>query len=348
MNTIPPVHTSLYCSEGILGALANIKTVAGRRRKDSQDEFLCQIDPFVRDEHKILASKAYRRLSKKAQVVTWARNPHIRDRKSHTGEVVACAIVISEILGLNTNLVRAIAHGHDIGHVPFGHVGEKYISERTGKAFFHEIMGVIIAQHIERNGSGLNLTHEVLRGMQQHSGGASFQKLSECMTPEACVVRLADKVAYIFADLNDFDRIGFPVPSEVTLIAKAFGNNQRQREAAIVNAICRESAEKGAVSFSDCDEAVCFGKLRELMYELYPRVTAQDPRHILEHIFGFLECSALADPVVMFSLMTDDDIIYLSNQPMLNSSHIRNTAVGELLEFLQNAKIDCYNPDLDW
>lgn len=329
-------------------ALEHLKTTSARRRRVPNEELLCSIDPFVRDEGKIFSSKAYRRLGRKAQVVTRALNPHIRDRQSHTGEVVACVVRISEVRGLNTNLTRAIALGHDIGHVPFGHVGEQYLSDRIGRSFKHETMGVVIAQHIERHGYGLNLTHEVLCGMHEHSGGSSFQKMTECTTPESSVVRLGDKVAYVFADLNDFQRIGFPIPKEVSDLALSFGSNQRQREATVVNAICRESAERGAVSFSDSDEAVKFGRLRELMYALYPRVTAQDPRHVLDHVFKFLEMAQIVHPVVAFSVMTDDDIVYLNEQPMLNAFHLRNTAVGEMVDFLQEQVIDCTNPDLDW
>ena len=123
------------------------------------------IDPFKGDCAKIINSKAFRRLSDKPQVFYHPLNPHIRNRLSHSMEVCALAEVISDYLGLNTNLCRAIALGHDIGHVPFGHdgertIGEIYASERGGivKKFDHAVWGVVVAQRIERKNKGLNIS----------------------------------------------------------------------------------------------------------------------------------------------------------------------------------------------
>ena len=127
---------------------------------------------FQNDKNKLLHSKANRRLLEKTQVQSGPENINIRSRKSHTDEVMANSVIISEGLGLNTPLCEAIALGHDIGHVPYGHVGESTLSELCGEKFRHEVFGVCVAQHIERRGQGLNLSLPVLEGILAHSGGS--------------------------------------------------------------------------------------------------------------------------------------------------------------------------------
>jgi dGTPase len=300
--------------------------------------------PFIEDEIKLLCSKGVRRLSDKTQVASLPRNPHIRNRLSHTGEVVACSVNIAQVLGLNTELARAIAIGHDIGHVPFGHAGEHYIAERTNSRFTHETMGVVIAQHIERKCIGLNLTHEVLEGMLRHSGSNAI----EGMTQEAWVVRYADKIAYIFADFNDFNRMGCPLPKELVELVNQFGATQRERIRNVIINLCRESKEMGKVSFSQTVVAKRFDLLRKLMYGVYPRITMQDPARILDPIYTFLEKLNLGDPRIILGLMTDRDVSYLAERYALCYDHVRNTAVGEIIEHLQGKKVDCCDPDLDW
>ena len=333
---------------GLRGCLKNLKMTKGRRRwpedENGHSSLGTENNPFVEDEIKLWCSKAVRRLSSKTQVVSLPLNPHIRDRLSHTGEVVACSINIAQILGLNTELVRAIAVGHDIGHAPFGHAGEHYIAERMKGKFTHEVMGVVIAQHIERKCHGLNLTHEVLEGILRHSGSNA----SEHMTQEAWVVRYADKIAYIFADFNDFNRMGFIIPADLIKLMNEFGETQRERVRKTIVAVCRESAEVGKVSFSTSELAKKFDTLRTLMYGVYPRITMQNPRRILEPIYEFVEGLKLGDPWLILSLMTDRDVTYLAKQHALSYDHIRNSSVGEIMEHIQGKTIDCCDPDLDW
>ncbi|MDR3558486.1 MAG: HD domain-containing protein [Candidatus Pacebacteria bacterium] len=345
MNTTALAEAASNLVE-IRGALAHLQTseeAAYRRREDDED-FLYASNPFVDDMNRILSSKAFRRLSKKTQVVSFPTNPHIRDRMSHTTEVVACATVISDILGLNIHLTQAIAFGHDTGHVPMGHAGEAFLAERSGRPFSHEVMGVVVAQKIERHMRGLNLTHQVLDGMFRHSG----KNFSPTMSPEAMVVRIADKVAYLFADYNDFARMGHPLGDELKSLVESFGANQRNRVAETVSAICCESAQKGRVEFADCDAAKRFDRLRSLMYEVYPRITAQDPRRILEPIYDFLEKMNVADPLLLISLMTDQDVGYLAGQFLINTYHIKQTGAGEALDYIKGLTVDYCDPDLDW
>ena len=142
----------------------------GRRYVEDVDTLIQ--DPFLNDWSKIKHSKAYRQLSEKAQVIPLSGNSYVRHRGSHTGEVEAISVAISELLGLNTNLCRAISVGHDTGHIPYGHLGEEKLWEIIGdKSFRHSTFGVVRSQHIERKGKGLNLTYETLRGILGSSRG---------------------------------------------------------------------------------------------------------------------------------------------------------------------------------
>ncbi|HEX8931769.1 MAG TPA: HD domain-containing protein, partial [Patescibacteria group bacterium] len=163
-------------------------------------------------------------MSDKTQVFTFP-NTLVRNRQKHTFEVAACAMVLAEILGLNTSLTAAAAYGHDIGHVPFGHQGESWMKKAMNRPeLCHEIIGVVIAQKIERKGQGLNLTKHTLEAMMGHSGSMSKKSMSQ----EAWVLRYADKFAYIFHDINDImGRMKYQAPRELLDLANEFGSNQR-------------------------------------------------------------------------------------------------------------------------
>lgn len=334
-------------SKRVRGCLSRLRTGDGCRRYNPSEDFLDVEDPFIKDERKILCSKTFRLLGKKTQVATSPINSLIRDRMTHTMEVVACSVTISDILGLNTNLVRAIALGHDIGHVPFGHQGEAFMAEAMGrKEFCHEVMGPIVAQKIERKGRGLNLCRETLEGMLRHSG----KRAREGMSQEAWVVRYADKIAYIFADYNDITiRMGYRVRQELTDLMNRFGSNQRHRVMNTIASLIEESAEAGRVVFERSGRAIMFNRLRELMYEVYPRITRQNPRHIMEPVLEFLKYREQGDPFLLLALMTDRDVVYLANQEMLDETHLRMIAISEMLPYLADiGPIDLCDPGLDW
>ncbi|MCC2630415.1 MAG: deoxyguanosinetriphosphate triphosphohydrolase [Candidatus Paceibacter sp.] len=320
-----------------------------RRRYPARDhETLIVDNAFEADEAKLLSSKAYRQLKDKTQVATTALTPLIRYRNTHVAEVQAVSVILSNALGLNTSLVRAIAIGHDIGHVPLGHQGEKFLAEAMGKPddFCHEKMGVIVAQKIERRGHGLNLTYETLQGMMRHSGNMAIAD----MTQEAWLVRFTDKFAYIFADYNDItERMGFPPSPELVDLINEFGSNQRERTTTAMAALIVESAEAGSVSFQHSEVAQKFDRLRTLMYDLYGRATTQDASPILEPVLNFLTKLKIGDPFMLLALMTDKDVLYLSSQKMLDMSHIKLTSIAELLPHLgEIGKVDLCDPCLNW
>jgi dGTPase len=226
------IHSSWKEAEECYGCLSHLKTIGSRRKYpcEEDEDRLCMRNPFQSDKSKLLLSKAYRVLWKKTQVFSIPESPLVRTRMTHVMEVVANCITISELLGLNTDLVEAAAIGHDIGHVPYGHPGEEWMKKNLpGLAdFCHERMGVITAQKIERAGRGLNLTWHTLEAMMCHSGNMA----KEGMSQEAWVVNYGDKITYLFHDYNDIyhtTRGSYPwKPAGLEELVESFGSNQRE------------------------------------------------------------------------------------------------------------------------
>lgn len=348
--------------EKYLGCLAHKKTpnsAARRRELAALDEDLWilhygndySIDAFG----KILVSKAFRRLDSKTQVLTANINPHVRKRNSHISEVVNAATIIARILGLNEDLCLAIALGHDIGHAPFGHLGENFISEITGKNFRHEVFGVVIAQHIERQGKGLNLTHQVLEGIKEHARGLNNLSRKESVSEEANVVMYADKIAYILADINDiFERtriLDYKKFPEIYKLAYMCGENQRERMAFCIKGLCQESAEKECVSFETSEAAKIFSELKDNVYKVYGLVNMQNSAEVLGKVYSFLSETKLigdVDPALVLALMTDVEVIYLYGKDCISGRDFYDCSVAEIIEHLNGKNIDFSSPDLDW
>lgn len=328
--------------------LTHLKAKGSHRRHTYDVDFQAVGNPFVRDSSVILSSKAFRRMGGKNQVASSHHTPHIRNRATHVNEVVAHSIRIAEHLGLNTHLAHAIALGHDIGHVPFGHQGEHYLQKMWNSKFTHEVFGVIVAQHIERKGKGLNLTHATLDGMWRHSG----KNTSETMTQEAWVVRYADKIAYLFADYNDFKRLAWQCSSELEETINWFGVSQRDRTFRTMVALCEESTGHGQVHFETSEPARMFNKLRGLMYNEYERVVEQNVARFLDPIYSFIERSRLIPPWLGIALLTDEEVSRLIDDPhMLNSKVLMDTGLGEIIRNTDRDHlfaINGVNLDLNW
>lgn len=330
-------------ADSLRGCLAHLRTNWGRRRHEITE----QGNGFTNDEAALLESKAWRKLAHKTQVFTRPENTHIRSRQAHVLEVVAVSVRASEILGLNTELVRAAAIGHDIGHVPFGHQGEHWMAKAMGRPeFCHEVMAPIIAQKIERRGHGLNLTHETLEAMMRHSGNMA----KEGMSQEAWVLRHTDKFAYIFHDINDIvERMKYPVSKEIMRLANEFGDNQRHRVRTAISGLVIESAECGRVSFEESELGQKFTKLRNLMYGVYPRVTQQNMDACMAPLLEFLTTLKLGDPFMLLALMTDNEAIMLANEPMRDMRAFNRTSLSEIVPYLEEiGPVDLCDPDLDW
>ncbi len=329
-------------------ALVRLRTGSSYRRHVWEHDLHALGDPFVRDASVLKSSKSWRRMGGKNQVASASFLPHIRNRMTHVGEVVACGIRIADHLGLNAHLTHAIAEGHDIGHVPFGHQGEHYLQTKIGKGFCHERMGVILAQHIERLGNGLNLTHAVLDGMFRHSG----KNAVDTMTPEAWVVRYADKIAYIFADYNDFWRMNWKCAPELNDLMSWFGHNQRSRCMRTIMALCEESADAGKVVFEKSEAAIAFNNLRTLMYHEYERVVEQDVSSKLDPIYIILERSDQVPAWLGLSLLTDEEVYRInSEQRIIDWRTLMNTGMGEIVMRMERERLFAINPmnlDLSW
>ncbi|MCL2086187.1 MAG: deoxyguanosinetriphosphate triphosphohydrolase [Oscillospiraceae bacterium] len=185
---------------------------------------------FQRDRDRIIHSSAFRRLKRKTQVFLSPVSEHYRTRLTHTLEVSQIARTIARALRLNEDLTEAIALGHDLGHTPFGHDGERALDKIFD--FRHNIQSVRVVDVLEKDGSGLNLTQEVRDGILNHRGGTlSF-------THEGRVVRLADKIAYINHDIEDAVRAGVLSPDELPPEAiEHLGDTKSKRITSLVRSI---------------------------------------------------------------------------------------------------------------
>ncbi len=313
------------------------------------DGFLtCHLNPFQVDIIKALNSKALRRAAGKTQVFPIPNNPHIRTRQMHSLEVAAAAMPIASILGLNIELCEAIAYCHDIGHAPFGHFGEHYLSEKSGKPFIHAVSSVIVAQQIERKGSGLNLCFETLNGILHHSGTRDYDvRLDQNLLQEYLVLKLADKIAFTFSDYNDAKRVGWiSEPNDSNIFF--FGDYQRLRVAKCIEAIIIESAEKGRVSFQDSEVAHEFVNLRKWLFEkVYLPINFDVQKSYLDRLLDFLTKDPhfeSCDPFLLISLMTDREIFqfgeFCNSASIPRFETIQNFGVIEILEWLRGKEFD--------
>ena len=315
---------------------------------------ICAInDPFYKDESKIQGGKAYRRLARRTQVFSPSLHPNVRNRLIHTNEVLVCSSEIATILGLNVKLTEAIALGHDIGHAPFGHLGERVMQDLSGKNFTHNIMSVVVAQKVERSGKGLNLTYETLEGILNHSRGSSEMNIQSNISQEATLVMYSDKIAYTFSDLNDAIKIGFLKEKHLPKIVKYFGANQRERMANVQFNLIMESVTEGKVSFHKTECAVMFAELKKWMYEnVYFALDKQFYRtnlyNELGKIYDFIEkrFHGEIDPYLAIACMTDDEVIHLLKDMKRPNRQRFNYGFTEILKHFSGKKIDIFDADL--
>lgn len=229
------------------------------------DEDKCNIrTEYQRDRDRIIHSKAFRRLMHKTQVFI-SPGDHYRTRLTHTLEVSAIARTIARSLRMNEDLTEAISLGHDLGHTPFGHSGEKVIDEilkKAGLKFSHNVQSVRVVEKLERNGQGLNLTFEVKNGILGHSW--SFE---EPLTQEGIIVRLSDRIAYLNHDIDDAVRGGIIKDTDLPAASiKILGDSHSQRINKMVESIIYKSKEKGFVTIDD-EVLEAMHRLRKFMFE---------------------------------------------------------------------------------
>jgi dGTPase len=247
--------------------------------------------PFQRDRDRIVHSKAFRRLTHKTQVFVAPRGDHYRTRLTHTLEVTQISRTVARALRLNEDLVEAIGLGHDLGHPPFGHIGEEVLDsclkERFGSDFHHYEHSLRIVEELEREGAGLNLTEQVREGIARHSSRTPLPQ-----TLEGRIVRLIDRVAYINHDIDDAVRAGLlhedELPAEPIAV---LGSSGSTRIDALVHDVVEHSERAGDIVQGPL-AGPAMSELREFMFErvyLGPAVRAEHAkiaavvRRLFEH-----------------------------------------------------------------
>ena len=222
--------------------------------------------PFQRDRDRVVHSKAFRRLKHKTQVFVSPLGDHYRTRLTHTLEVTQISRTVARALRLNEDLTEAIGLAHDLGHSPFGHIGEdaldRCLKERYGVGFRHYEHSLRIVDHIERDGQGLNLTNPVRDGILHHSGRADMPT-----SMEGRIVRIVDRVAYLNHDIDDAIRAGVislsDVPTEAIEILGPTGGARIDR---LVHDLVENSAEAGDIVQGE-GAGLAMHNLREFMFE---------------------------------------------------------------------------------
>jgi dGTPase len=217
---------------------------------------------FQRDRDRIVHSKAFRRLKHKTQVFIAPEGDHYRVRLTHTLEVSGIGRTIARALRLNEDLTEAIAMGHDLGHTPFGHLGEQALTPFLGRPFRHSEQSLRVVDHLERDGRGLNLTWEVRDGIVNHTW-----KMPQPSTMEAQVVRFADRLGYVNHDIDDAIRAGLITEEDLPAEASdVLGHTHSDRIETLVSDIVRATGGGPEVRMS---QPVYLGldRLRDFMFQ---------------------------------------------------------------------------------
>jgi len=273
----------------------------GRQRPEPE----CDIRPaFQHDRDKIIHCKSFRRLKHKTQVFLAPTGDHYRTRLTHTLEVSQIARTISKSLGLNEDLVEAIALGHDLGHTPFGHAGEEVLNRIHKYGFKHYEQSLRVVDILERDGKGLNLTIEVRDGILKHSKGKGEiiikDKNDKPLTKEAEVVRVADIIAYINHDIDDAITGKVISEKDIPQDCKRFlGTTHSKRIDTMVRGVIKETMNSEDMSINFGEELEFYiVKLRDFLYE---RVYDNDIVH-----GDFLKCSRIITDLYEYFLNHPD------------------------------------------
>lgn len=246
------IRERIYKQEALLLSpyAAHCANTKGRLRPEEEGDLRTE---YMRDRDRIIHCKAFRRMKDKTQVFLYPDSSHYRTRLTHTMEVSQIARTIAKALSLNEDLTEAIALGHDLGHTPFGHAGERALD--TILPFSHNEQSIRVVTMIEKNGMGLNLTHEVLDGILNH------KKSLRPETLEGMAVNFSDRIAYLNHDIDDAIRAGIlkneDLPKACTEI---LGETHSRRIGNMINDIVCMSEGKNCLMQSDA-----FARATELL-----------------------------------------------------------------------------------
>lgn len=268
--------------------LSPMATLSENSKGRAVHEQKCRLrTEFARDRDRIIHSKSFRRLKHKTQVFISLDNDHFRTRLTHTLEVSQIARTITRALKLNEDLSEAISMGHDLGHTPFGHSGERALDSLSPRGFKHYKQSLRVVDILERGGSGMNLTHEVRDGIVNHTG----DNLAE--TPEGIIVKFADRIAYINHDIDDAVRAGVikasDIPSE---LLAALGSTNSERIDNLISDMVYASMENGKISMTPQTEKYMLS-LRSFMFEnVYNAMSLRDAQAymVIEKLYQYF-CS---------------------------------------------------------
>jgi dGTPase len=235
--------------------------------------------PFQRDRDRIVHCKAFRRLKHKTQVYIAPEGDHYRTRLTHTLETTGIARTVARALRLNEDLTESIGLGHDLGHAPFGHIGEAVLDaclmERYGRRFRHNEQSLRVVEKLERDGEGLNLTDQVRDGILRHTGEEPPATL------EGRIVRLVDRIAYINHDIDDALRAGTLSRSDLPAAEiEILGDTGSKRIDTLVQDLVEQSEAAGDIVQSDVVGGA-MDRLRTFMFEhvyLAPAAQSEQPR----------------------------------------------------------------------
>lgn len=243
-------------------SLSPFATLSVNSRGRDREEPQCDIRPvFQRDRDRILHCKSFRRLKHKTQVFLSPKGDHYRTRLTHTLEVSQNARTIAKALRLNEDLVEAIALGHDLGHTPFGHAGERILNELCEEGYRHNEQSVRIVEKLEKDGKGLNLTWEVRDGILNHQTSMMPHTL------EGKIVRLSDKIAYINHDIDDAIRAKVMSEEDIPLeIRKVLGMTTKERLNILIHNIIMNSMGKNDIVMSE-EIGGAMQDLRKFMFQ---------------------------------------------------------------------------------
>lgn len=262
---------------------------------------------FQRDRDRILHSKAFRRLKHKTQVFLSPEGDHYRTRLTHTLEVSQIARTIARALRLNEDLTEAIALGHDIGHTPFGHAGEKVLNNLNPKGFTHNQHSIRVVEVLENDGEGLNLTYEVLDGILCHRADGKPSTL------EGMVVSYADRIAYINHDIEDAVSAGLIKESDIPSELSAYlGDSKSKRISKLIKDIVANSEGKPVVQPSEkCMSAL--SELRRFMFDkVYSNNAAKEEEKkavfILTELYNYFKSNPEILPELYIDLLKTCDV----------------------------------------
>ena len=328
MTQFQDIKATLLAREDFLDArAARTNSSKGREREETPDAVRLE---YQRDRDRIIHTKSFRRLKHKTQVFVSPERDHYRTRLTHTLEVTQISRTVARALNLNEDLVEAIGMGHDLGHAPFGHVGEEALDEAyrrfdANARFRHYEQSLRIVDELEPNGRGLNLMWEVRDGILHHSKGRSDLKAGQTLdtwlakgkpaTLEGQIIRICDRVAYVNHDVDDAIRAGLisgdDIPKECVAV---LGKRHSARITTMVNAILEASSEVQNGERVVCERIAmrddvmhATDELKNWMFDHVYKLESVDETPRVSNVIGALFEAFMNKPGLMNSVETAEE-----------------------------------------